>query len=1070
MGTRGVNSLPKLFAATLLSISIAGCGGDVETNTNITVVNPSAPVSDWQLVWSDEFDGSDINLNNWTHEVDCQGGGNQEKQCYTDDPANSYVSDGMLNIVALPAEDGAQLPYTSARLNTRDKVDFTYGRVEMRAKLPSGQGSWPAFWMMPTDGVYGETWPLSGEIDIMEAVNLGAPRADGSPQTQVYGTLHYGNLWPNNESSGREFTPPDGVNPADGFHTYAIEWQEGEIRWYMDGYLYATQRQSEVRYNSSGDPTGLRHRGWFVPGFDPITGEATNFYGPEPYDQDFHLILNFAVGGDWPENVNAGGIDADAFAEGQSYQIDYVRVYECSLDPQTGKGCETVRPGYSADYEEGQVDTDSSGSLVEGKAPSPTPPPPPVATPITIFADGENPGWPLWDCCGGTTPEVVIDDAEHGAVAEFQILDNNGTVLGFYSRDTGEPFDAQAMLTTGSLKFEMKVVSPPTADTTWLLKIEADGNTSFAELPLTDSVEGAAPVVGEWQTYTFPLQMLADAGLDISAIDVIMIFPAWATGEGAVYRVDNVTIAPDEAPVYPELVLFEDGINPEWPLWDCCGGTTPVEVMDDAEHGIVAEFEILDNNGTVLGFFSRDTGTPFDASDLLAEGVLEFEMKVVSPPTSDTTWLLKVEAGGNTSFAEVPLNTSTQGQDPGVGEWQTYTFPLMALSDAGLDVSEIDVVMIFPAWATGEGAVFRVDNAKIYNPNADSGGLSGPLLAVFADGPNEGWPLWDCCGGTTPEVVIDDAEHGTVAEFQILDNNGTVLGFFSRDEGEPFDASSIINTGVFQFEMKVVAPPTSDTTWLLKIEADGNTSFVEVPLNTSQEGVDPTTGEWQTYTFDLLSLSDAGLDLSAIDVIMVFPAWATGEGAVYRIDNMYIGNPSDISGGSSGGAGDAALTLFADQINEGWPLWDCCGGTTPTVEMDDAEHGATAEFQILDNNGTVLGFFSRDAGEPFNAEDMLLTGVFQFEMKVVSAPTAETTWLLKIEADGNTSAVELPLSDSLEGAAPVEGEWQTYTFDLLTLSDAGLDLSAIDVVMVFPAWATGAGAVYRLDNVVFTEQ
>jgi beta-glucanase (GH16 family) len=1065
MVNNSVKSLSRRALVPIFAIAMFGCGGsDTTTDTQIVEIDLTQPVSSWELVWSDEFDGDSIDLNNWTHEVNCAGGGNQEKQCYTDDPANSYVSDGFLNIVALPAGEDAQLPYTSARLNTKNKQDFTYGRFEMRAKLPSGQGTWPAFWMLFTDGVYGETWPTSGEIDIMEAVNLGEPKPDGGVQTDIFGTLYYGELFPNQSQSGKAYTPPDGVNPADDFHTYAVEWQEGEIRWYMDGYLYATQRKSDVRLNSQGEAIGLRHRGWFVPGFDPVTGEEKNFYEAGPFDEDFYIILNLAVGGNFPENFNRGGIDPAVFENGQTYQIDYVRVYECSIDPITGRGCETLRPGYD----------DLEDALVEGVAPSPTPPVPPTAIPITIFDNGEDSAWPLWDCCGGTTPEVVMDDPEYGSVVEFRINDNAGTVLGFNSRlGDGQPYNGSAMNGIGSLSFDMKVVSQPTAPTTWLVKVEADNNTSFAEFPLEASVEGAVPVEGQWQTYTFPIQQLVDAGLDAGSIDVIMIFPLWQTGEGAIYRVDNVKIAEDNGggQVFPELVLFEDEQNLDWSLWDCCGGTTPTEVQDDPEYGTVARFEILDNAGTVLGFNGRQNGAVFDASSLLSVGVLQFDMKVVSPP-AETTWLLKVEADGNTSFAEVPLNTSNEGLDPVTGEWQTYTFDLLTLSDAGLDVSAIDIVMIFPAWQTGAGAVYHVDNAKIYNPNATSGGPSGPLLEVFADAPNPGWPAWDCCGGTTPTIEMDDAQYGAVTEFRINDNAGTVLGFYSRDAGEPFDASAILTTGVVQFDMKLVSPTASDTTWLMKIEADGNTSFAEVPLNTSQEGMDPVVGEWQTYTFDLLSLSDAGLDVSAIDVLMVFPLWQTGAGAVYRIDNFYIGNPSDISGGMTGGDSgvpNAAMTIFADQINEGWPLWDCCGGTTPTVETDDAEHGATAEFRINDNAGTVLGFYSRDAGMPYNAEALIGSGKFQFEMKLVSAPSADTTWLLKIEADGNTSFAELPLSDSLEGMEPTVGEWQTYTFDLLALADAGLDLTAIDVIMVFPLWQTGAGAVYRLDNVVFTE-
>lgn len=870
----------NIIAGLMASAILLGCGGSVTTETDLDIVNPTEPVSDWKLVWSDEFDGSSIDTNKWEHEVNCNGGGNQEKQCYTDSPENSFVGGGMLNIVAKPAPDGSPLPYTSARLRTKGKGDWKYGRIEMRAKMPEGQGAWPAFWMLPTDYVYGG-WPKSGEIDIIEAVNLKASTLEGTPENRVYGTLHYGKEWPDNVSSGQPYTLPDGVNPADDFHTYAIEWQEGEIRWYVDGYLYATQEMSVVRYNSKGEAVGLKHRGWFVEQFSPITGELENLYGPAPFDQDFHILLNLAVGGSWPENVNDQGIDAAAFENGQTYQIDYVRVYQCSLDPATGKGCETVRAGYK-----------DENTLVEGKAPTPTPPVPDVAVPITIFADEVNPGWALWDCCGGTTPEVVDGGDGYGNVAQFSILDNNGTVLGFNTRevDGGTPFNASAMLTTGSLKFDMKVVSPPSGDTTWMLKVESDNAASAVEVALSTSIEGEAPTTGEWQTYTFPLQALSDGGLDISSIDVIMIFPAWGTGGGAVYQIDNMSIATADVSS-PELIVFEDTANPTWPLWDCCGGSSPAEVNDDAEHGVVAEFSIADNNGTVLGFLGRESGGTFDASALLSEGVIEFDMKVVTPPNEGSAvWKFKVESDSASTAVEVDLATGNGDAAPVTGEWATYRFSLSALADSGLDISAIDVLMIFPEWGKGGGTTFRVDNVKIYNPNAQGG--QSASLDIFSNAENSGWPLWDdCCGPAESSVVTDDAEHGAAAEFGILDNSGTVLGFNSRDAGDPFDASSLLQTGVLRFEMKVVASPGDGTNWLMKIESDNASSAVELNLNTSTEGENPVTGEWQTYTFPLSTLSDAGLDLTAIDIVMVFPAWGTGGGAVYRLDNVYIGEP-----------------------------------------------------------------------------------------------------------------------------------------------------------------------------------
>jgi beta-glucanase (GH16 family) len=874
-----------------LTLGLAGCGGDSATETKPDSIDPLLPVSDWKMVWSDEFDGSTINGQNWTHEINCSGGGNGEKQCYTDSAENSYVQDGMLSIVALPAAEGAPLPYTSARMITRYKADFKYGRMEMRAKAPSGQGSWPAFWMMPTDEEYGE-WPRSGEIDIFESVNLGAAREDGTSENHIYGTLHYGKSWPNNSQSGQSYVQESGANPADDFHTYAIEWQEGEIRWYMDDHLYATQRQSEVRTNSKDQAVGLSHRGWFTEYYDQLSGELTTYWATAPYDKDFYLILNFAVGGDWPENVNETGVDATAFNAANKFEIDYVRVYECQQNLDTGKGCETVRAGYDS----------LEDALVEGKAPIPVPPSDGVAKNLSIFDGTLNASWIAWDCCGGTSP-AVIADADKGDVVQYNINDNNGTVLGFSTRDghlpeefTGQssPFDASLLVDlNGTLSFDMKVVAVPPAASAWILKVEAgdvdEGGSNTGDINLTSSLEGVAPVAGEWQTYTFSLSALQEAGLDLSAIDVVMIFPAWGTGNGAEYLVANMAISGDVGGA-PELVVFTDDENASWPMWDCCGGSTPTVELDDNAHGNVAEFSV-GGEPTVMGFISRaantDTPAPFDASSILSNGIFQFEMKVTSMP-GDAAWMLKIEADSNTNneFAELPLTDSIEGVAPALDQWQTYTFNMSDLANAGLDVSAIDVLMIFPTWGAGEGAIYRVDNVKIYDPTATS--VDNNVL--FADAPATGWTAWDCCGGTTPTLVNDGTEHGMTAEY-VIGSQATVVGL-SADDGVFVDASAILATGVVKFDLKVITPPNdAASVWMFKIESDSASTEAEFPLTDSTEGQAPTTGEWQTYTYPLQTLSDAGLDVSQIDVLMIFPAWDTGEGAVYRLDNIMITAP-----------------------------------------------------------------------------------------------------------------------------------------------------------------------------------
>lgn len=316
-----------------------------ESNTSPELVEYDKPtVSEhWQLVWSDEFEGSVINADKWSFEQNCAGGGNNEQQCYTNRENNAFIESGFLVIQALredftgPADfDDSPYydpnitktqPFTSARLRTRFKGDWRYGRIEISAKLPYGQGTWPAIWMLPTHWLYGN-WAASGEIDIMEAVNLKAAsdatgQLTATPENRVHGTLHYGESWPENVYSGTSYTMPDNLNPADDFHLYAIEWQQGEIRWYVDGAHYATQQDS----------------GWFTKYLDEhgtqVTGE-----GAAPFDQHFHLLINFAVGGNWPSEVNETGIDESVFP--QRFEVDYVRVYQCTLDLDTGNGCEAI--------------------------------------------------------------------------------------------------------------------------------------------------------------------------------------------------------------------------------------------------------------------------------------------------------------------------------------------------------------------------------------------------------------------------------------------------------------------------------------------------------------------------------------------------------------------------------------------------------------------------------------------------------------------------------------------------------------------------------------------------------
>ena len=246
-----------------------------------------APLEDpYKLVWEDNFDGTQLNMEDWNYEYHEPGWVNNELQKYVDAPENIYVKDGKLVIQALKGEDGS---YTSGRINTQNKHDYKYGKFEVRAKVPSGKGFLPAFWMMPTnENLYGQ-WPKCGEIDIMEVL--------GSETNKTYGTLHFGE--PHTQSQG-SYVLPEGDFSSE-YHVYACEWEPNEIRFYVDGQLFYSEND------------------WFSKkeGY----GELTY---PAPYDQPFYLILNLAVGGNWPGNPD----ETTQFADNAQLCVDYVRVYQ----------------------------------------------------------------------------------------------------------------------------------------------------------------------------------------------------------------------------------------------------------------------------------------------------------------------------------------------------------------------------------------------------------------------------------------------------------------------------------------------------------------------------------------------------------------------------------------------------------------------------------------------------------------------------------------------------------------------------------------------------------------------
>lgn len=260
-------------------------GRELVPDECVTIDNIGA----WQPVWCDEFNGTGLpDSSKWSYDVGGHGWGNNELQYYTDaDLDNVFVKDGYLTIKAIKESFGGN-SVTSTRLISKEKGDFLYGKIQVSAKLPTGLGTWPAIWMLPTEWKYGG-WPTSGEIDIMEHV--------GYDLNRIHGTIHTGAY---NHMLGTQVGHSKIVSTATtDFHVYEIEWEPNVIRFYIDGEQY-----HEVGYNED----------------DILT---KNDFDSWPFDEEFHLILNIAFGGAWG---GAQGVDYDSLPA--EMVIDYVRVFQ----------------------------------------------------------------------------------------------------------------------------------------------------------------------------------------------------------------------------------------------------------------------------------------------------------------------------------------------------------------------------------------------------------------------------------------------------------------------------------------------------------------------------------------------------------------------------------------------------------------------------------------------------------------------------------------------------------------------------------------------------------------------
>jgi beta-glucanase (GH16 family) len=874
-----LKKLQRLAALSALAAVIVGCSDGADSPQTEPFF--PAPEEEWTMVWSDEFDGDSLNTANWDiqegdgSEFGLERWGNNEQQWYSAN--NLTVADGNLTINARSEELVAGFPYTSGRIRTYEKFDFKYGRVEASVQAAPGQGLWSAFWMLSTNSPY-NGWASSGEVDIMEVINADT---DGEA---VFGTLHYGFPWPLNQQAGN---PVEDVAPADDYYLYAVEWSENEIRWYVDNVHYLTvNKDTWYSYYYADQQTGY-----------------TEGAGAAPFDVDFHVLLNLAVGGNTPGEVDDGDLPSDMV-------IDYVRVYSCSVNPETGSGCNT-NADRNLEAAAPQEPFEDSFDLYIDQA---------EALEWTIA--GETVSRQLavnsfWDNDGALSfSEVESGDAERGTIIDVT-TSNSGNIS--INAVDGEPTRLFGMgnnpafweLHAAELKFDLYVDSSGTdPESSILIKMDSGWPAvGSAELKVADLPADA------WTTISVQVnELLASRGEGLEPLDtteIISFFVLEPTSSAHVW-VDNIELAcghpaqngcgilPPGGEVGGEIVnVFIDDVDPIWTngfgawddvfLADYYDGNTANHVTwsvlssGDPEHNEIARANFGTSGANGVWYIQSAAGV--DLSAFAAAGKLIFDLKLEAGSTHGITY--KVDCFFPCSSGDQVLDVSGDVR----GEWNTHEITVASLISAGLDISNVNsALVIFPTWGDQQGVSFEVDNIRYENPVDGGGPVGPPTLAgtwrmapeagSLGVGPAPGDGSWFSCDDACVEqracYFDDDYVFGSDGSFQNVLGDDTWIEPWQGSDPEACGAPVAPHDGL------------NAATWSYDEEAgtftlDGTGAYVGLAkANNEGELTDPAAAP-PTITYTV-SFEDNS-------TINVFIESGTGSGVFWNYKMIKVAEP-----------------------------------------------------------------------------------------------------------------------------------------------------------------------------------
>ena len=916
----------RWYALIAASLLLGGCGGgNSDAAQGGSLANPPPVTSgSWELVWEDAFDGDALDTGSWDvqtgngAEEGIPGWGNNELQYYQED--NVTVSDGLLTIEARAEAPNPGFNYTSGRIRTQGKVDFTFGRVEARIKVPSGQGLWSAFWLLGSDpAVYGD-WPARGEIDILEKYLPGF----------FSSAVHYGSYFPQNESVSGEYSATD---IADDFHVYAVEWDAEFIRFFVDGVNFYTVN-SDTYYNYYYKN---RNEGF-------VLGGAS-----APFDEDHHVILNLAVGGNLP------GTPEDPSVFPSQMQVDYVRLYECPVDRATGKGCrDSIDP----------VDDYISFDVAEDA---------PIVTSSTLYRDGSA------SLFAGTNVErelklAVFDN--NGAFSAIETTDDAGeTVISVTTSGggnvsltdvTGATFDLVNMgsvdypLSTADFKFAINIDTSRT-DPSGELQVKFDSgfpDVAVATIPMSELAADG------WQQVSVPVADILRGGrglygggpADISALVNLITFEPTASASFLLNDIRLDCGAKDfcgiQAVATTPFTVFDGEASEQFDRGiigydtdqntnysESQGNHVSWEVIDSGDESIGTVIETTFSAGGASGVTFIGSSSSIDLTPWSA-GEVAFDVKVVSNP-NNFPMVFKLDGVD-------PVENSTGDQSLGVlpvGEWKTIRIPLASLASSGYDLSDFAAFVLFPTFA-GQDVVFQWGNIRIE-----------PTLSVVAEqisvpidfeAPRVSYRFNSFEGGaasiaTNPELSAVNASEN-VAQFQKFSGAtfaGTVL---LLDQPVDFSQGEV-------FQLAVWSPRNASLTFKLE--------------GLDIERVIPLAGEgWEIVEADFSGATGAAA-VSALTFI--FDNGTVGDAAgaqsdwTFYVDNIELKGaasvPGQISDVNFEGANPALGT-----IGGGWKVYgnvfNSDGSYAYGYGPFDAPNntGGFSQLEVLDGSGPQGNF------------------------------------------------------------------------------------------------------------------